>query len=483
MIAQGLAAPHVMANKLTRHDPEPYRMFRHIKYLGKIIADTISTPNSRLIVNMGPRMGKSELISRWTPAWFLALDPSKRVLIATNTGDLARMYGGKVRDVLSEHASLGVKITSDTSAKDDWETDVGGGMRAVGVEQSVMGRGANLLIIDDPYASWAEGQSGATRRKVLEWYQATANSRLEPGASVIILHHRMHTDDLTGKLLAGEDGKIWRQVSLPSIAGPNDPMGREPGEALCPERFSATELEAKRIAMQWSFDALHQQQPRKVKAGAAYSHFSAEPYPTGNVDHTIELRPDLPLQISVDFNINPGMHVYLGQFDPIADALTCTHEIHGPGMSVQMAMAALDRLIASLPHKWKEVEIYGDSANPRAITTGVTGYQIIVEALARMGLESSMRVPKNHPAVVDRLNVMNYALRDANGPDGHGAVRYRVHPRCERLIRDFASVQMDSKGAIDKSDLDLTHGSDAEGYRVWRLRGMRIELPKGRYGV
>jgi len=477
--SQGWAAPHILANQLTRQSAEPFRMFPHVRFLSRIIAAAVNTKDSRLLVNLGPRTGKSTLISEWTPAWFLSLNPTKRVLLATNTSPLAKFYGGRVRDILNANPILRVKLKDDTVAKDEWATTQGGGMKTVGVSESVMGRGGNVLIIDDPYASWSDGQSGTVRNGVYNWFRATASSRLEPGATVIILHHRMHAQDLTGQLLAGEDGHRWKHVSLPSLAIAGDPMGRAVGEAICPERYTASQLTAMRVQMGAAFDALHQQNPHLVAAGAAYSRFTPE-----NIDNAITLRPDLPLQISVDFNIVPGMHVYLGQFDPVADVLTCVHEIHAPNMSVQASMAALDRLLASLPHRWASVELYGDSSgSARSVATGMTQYQLMLQSLSKMGLEVSLRVPAANPKVIDRLNTVNYALRDADGPDGHGLIRYRVHPRCTRLIRDFTGVQLDSKGAIDKSDPDLTHGSDAEGYRVWRLRGQRIELPEGRFGV
>jgi hypothetical protein len=479
VLDHGWASPHTLASTLTRGNAEPYRLFPHVCFLGRIIADAVCTPDSRLIVNLGPRTGKSTLISEWSPAWFLTLNPTKRVLLATNTSPLAKFYGGRVRDILNGNPDLGITLKDDTVAKDEWATTKGGGMKTVGVSESVMGRGGNLLIIDDPYASWSDGQSSTVRRSVYDWFRATASSRLEPGASVIVLHHRMHTQDLTGQLLAGEDGHRWKHVSLPSLAGQNDPMGRKPGEAICPERYTAAQLEAMRVQMGPAFDALHQQNPHLITAGGAYSRFSPE-----NIDHTVTIRPDLPLQLSVDFNIVPGMHVYLGQHDPIADVITVTHEVHKPNMNLMGAMAEIERIVSALPSKPSQVEVYGDSSgSARSISTGITQYQIVIQALERMGINAVMRVPRANPKVTDRLTTFNYALRDADGADGHGKVRYRINPRCTRLIRDLTAVQCNADGSLDKSDPDLTHGSDAEGYRVWRLRGMRIELPTGRYGV
>lgn len=459
IVSSGLAAPHLLGHKLTGGR---YRLYPHVCYIGREIAKAVAKGDSRLIINLGPRWGKSELISYWTPAWFETMWPHKRVMIGCNSNPLASLYGGRVRNLFNEHPSLGVEVCDDSSAKAQWLTSRGGGMKAIGVDEAAFGFGADLFIIDDPYATWADAQSPTTRKGVLDWYTATAESRLEPNATVIVLHHRLHPNDLTNALTTGPDGERWKVISLPSLALENDPMGRKPGESLCEERYSAAQLRAKQKSMRGMFEPMHQQNALALAAGGAYSRFGPH-----NIDNTVAFRPDLPLHLSVDFNIAPGMHVMLGQFDPIADQAWTIDEIHASRMSVEGACAELPRRLSALDARPTKIEVFGDPAgSSKWAGTGQSQYDILAKGLQPLGIETAFRVANSHPPVVDRVNTFNYTLKDIDT-----TVRYRVHPRCERLIRDLAAVQLDAKGGIDKSDPDLTHASDGEGYRIHELRG------------
>ena len=469
LISGGLLAPHLFARQ---HDPA-YSLYRHIRFLGNLIASTIGIRGGRLLVNMGPRHGKSELLSYWTPAWHTAIWPHRRVLIGTHSSPLAEHYGGRVRDLFSERPQLGVKIDDSTRAKSEWRNTRGGGMKAIGVGEGAYGFGGDLVIVDDPYGTWGDAQSPANLRHVYDWFKGTLLSRLEPHATVIVLHHRLHPHDLTHQILTGDDGNSWRHVCLPSIAVEIDPLGRSPGEALCPERFPATALEAMRKSMGPAFDVMHQQNPLALSAGGAYSRFGVH-----NISVSLAFNPGLPLDISVDFNITPGMHVEIGQFDPVRNIAWVLDEIHGPRMSVDVAVAKLILMVQSMPESPTELRIFGDAAGAaRWAGTGQTQYDILLSGLQRMGIPISVRVPRANPAVVDRVTIMQYGFRDIDGE-----VRYFVHPRCENLIRDLTMVQADPIKGIDKSNPELTHASDAEGYRMYELRGMPpIDFEPGRF--
>lgn len=470
-IRTGLAAPHLLGNILSGGR---YKVFPHVCHVGREIARTVQAQNGRLVINMGPGTGKSELISYWTPLWFQARYPGRRVIIGSASSPLATTFGGRVRNAIEEHSQLGLKLTGDTTAKDEWITTCGGGMKAVGVEKAVIGFRCHLFIIDDPYGLWSDAQSPTYRKNVADWYSATVSNRLEPGGSVIILHHRMHPQDLTNYVLTGEDGSRWKHISLPSLALENDPLGRKPGEAICPERFNEVQLEAARKEMRWSFEPMHQQNPLAMAASGAYSRFGQH-----NIDHHAAFTASLPLHVSVDFNISPGMHMVLGHFDPAHDQAWAFDEIHGSRMSVEGACAELGRRVGILPAPPSKIVVYGDPAgSSKWAGTGQSQYDILAKGLQPIGVPIEFRAAAGHPPVVDRVNTFNYTLRDIDG-----TVRYRVHPRCERLIRDFVSVQLDAKGGIDKSDQDLTHASDAEGYRIHELRGFggKMNLPKGQF--
>lgn len=235
----------------------------HIDLLDRAIVETIEV-GARLIVEMPPRHGKSELGSRYTPAWFLGTYSGRRVMLCSAEGELATGFGRRARDLLLEHGQsvFGVRVRSDSAAADRWDiAGWNGGMLAAGIGGSITGRGADLLIIDDPVKSVEDAESATMRERTWEWYCGTALTRLEPGAAVIVIMTRWHEDDLGGRILDNDRGE-WRVLRLPALAEEDDPLGRAPGEPLWPERYSVDELERrKRDVGRRVFAAEYQQRP------------------------------------------------------------------------------------------------------------------------------------------------------------------------------------------------------------------------------
>lgn len=245
---------------------------RHLEYVSEKIAQIKERP-IRLIISMPPRHGKSELCSHYTPVWFLREYPWKRVILASYEYNFAAIWGGKARDTIMSNPDIGISITKDTKAKTSWNiTGYGGGMFTAGVGGSITGKGADLLIIDDPVKNAAEAQSIVYREKAWEWYRSTAYTRLEPGASIIIIMTRWHDDDLVGRIIK-EEGDNWDYVCLPAIAETNDPIGRSEGEALWPARFPVRELVGpltkkkpiREIQGTYWWPALYQQRPTEAE--------------------------------------------------------------------------------------------------------------------------------------------------------------------------------------------------------------------------
>lgn len=221
-----------------------------------------------LIVQAPPRHGKSQHIARWTPTWYLGHHPHHRVILATYAASLSKTHGRFVRDRLSQFGPWFPSWTglrADVASQTEWETSHGGGMVAAGVGGPLTGRGANLLIIDDPVKNAEEAISSRVREAHWDWFHSTAFTRLEPGGKVVIIMTRWHQEDLVGMLVQkaqDELGMAVRVLDLPAISEPDDELGRAPGEALWPERWSLESLEAKRAAMPlYWFLALYQQRP------------------------------------------------------------------------------------------------------------------------------------------------------------------------------------------------------------------------------
>lgn len=211
----------------------------------------------RLMITMPPRHGKSELASRRFPAWFLGRNADKQIIAASYNSDLANDFGREVRNIVHSPefgALFSVALAQDSKAANRWHTDAGGMYVAAGVGTAITGRGADVLLIDDPFKDREEADSELRRQRVWDWYTSTAYTRLMPGGAVVVINTRWHDDDLSGRLLAAEGGDKWEVISLPAID-----MG---GAPLWPEWYPLERLEQIRAvlpARDWN--ALYQQNP------------------------------------------------------------------------------------------------------------------------------------------------------------------------------------------------------------------------------
>ncbi|MGE5194927.1 MAG: phage terminase large subunit [Deltaproteobacteria bacterium] len=248
-------------------------MAPHLAAIDRAIIETIlGRTEPILVIEAPPRHGKSELVSRYLPAWFLGVFPDRRVMLAGYGAGFARSWGRKARALLLEHgrAWFGVEVSRDERAASEWGLrGREGGMVTAGVGGPLTGRGAHLFVVDDPIKNAEQAQSRIIRDNHWDWWQSTASTRIEPGGCAIIIATRWHYDDLSGRLIqaaeAGEGAPV-RRLRLPAIAEENDPLGRAPGEALWPARWPIERLEKTRLqkdAAWWQ--AMYQQRPGRGK--------------------------------------------------------------------------------------------------------------------------------------------------------------------------------------------------------------------------
>lgn len=208
---------------------------------------------------MPPRHGKSELASRRFPAFYLGRHPEKQIASISAAAPLADDFGREVRNLIQSdeyRAIFDLRLAEDSQAKNKWHTKQGGIYYALGIGSQFMGRGADAMLIDDPFASMADALSELERKNVWDWYTGTAYNRLQPGGAIVLINHRMHEDDLSGRLLAQQaaGGDKWEVVELPAID--ND------GVPLWPEAYPLEALERIRSNSQPRFwSALYQQRP------------------------------------------------------------------------------------------------------------------------------------------------------------------------------------------------------------------------------
>ena len=226
-----------------------------------------------LIVEMPPRYGKSLTLGRLFTLWHMGRNPNHTCLLIAHTADLSEAHSRFVRDIAADSCfqSLFPPRLSRTKAEEkewEWAPPHRGGLLAFGMTGSIVGRGANLVIIDDPIRSYTQAMNDTQRDKIYDIYQHVLYTRLEPYAAVILLSQRWHNDDLIGRVVKNTPPEKYVRLTLPALAVDGDALGREVGAPLWPERYNLEQLEEirKHIGIHaWS--AMYQQQPITAEGG------------------------------------------------------------------------------------------------------------------------------------------------------------------------------------------------------------------------
>jgi predicted phage terminase large subunit-like protein len=248
----------------------------HLNFISRKVQYIIETPcppgkYKLLIFSCPPRHGKTELISKHLPCWFLGKYPDKRVIMSSYASDLATDNSSMARDLFEEWGPIlwNVHKSEQTFKKNEWKTNKGGGCRAVGIGGGITGFGGDLFLIDDYLKDRQEAYSQLIRDGIYNWFSWAAMSRLHPGATMIIMATRWHDDDLIGRTLKTQDENPLfdiTYINLPAlkVEGHADPLGREDGQSLWELRYSAELLNnIKKSPSVGSivFDALYQGNP------------------------------------------------------------------------------------------------------------------------------------------------------------------------------------------------------------------------------
>jgi predicted phage terminase large subunit-like protein len=219
----------------------------------------------RLMVLMPPGSAKSTYTSLLFPVWWFTQHPTSSVIATSHTTSLAEHFGRQVRELVREYGDrLGYHLHASRHAAGQWQTTERGEYFATGIRGPLIGRRADLVIIDDPVKSEAEADSLLLRDRVWNWYRFDVTTRLKPRGRVVLIMTRWHMDDLAGRLLAQHPAE-WRVLRLPALAEENDPLERPPGAALWPEWEDEAALQRKRETIgERAWSALFQQSPRPI---------------------------------------------------------------------------------------------------------------------------------------------------------------------------------------------------------------------------
>jgi predicted phage terminase large subunit-like protein len=251
-----------------------YKFGAHLKRLGHLLMQVETNEKNRIAVSMAPRMGKSQMISIYYPAWYLGKHPDHKVIVASHTADLAVVMARKVRNLINtaEYKAIfpQTNIAADAKAAAQWNTTKGGEYFAIGVGGALAGRGAHLIIADDPLSE-QDIKAGNTSSldSTYEWFSAGLRTRLMPEGKICVLHTRWHQRDLIGRLIKdsamNEGGDSYETFEFPAILNEGTPEEK----SIWPEQWSLEALQQTRASMHhimWQWYAQYQQNPTAAEA-------------------------------------------------------------------------------------------------------------------------------------------------------------------------------------------------------------------------
>ena len=253
-----------------------YKVGRHHRILADQLMALEDGSKDRVCVNIPPRHGKSQLVSIFYPAWFLGRNPGKKVMMVSHTTDLAVDFGRKVRNLIASESYVEifpeVALAVDSKSAGRWNTNFGGEYFACGIGSALAGRGADLLLVDDPHSEQdVINGNFSVFEKAYEWFTFGARPRLMPGGRVAIVQTRWHREDLTGRgtndMIKNELADQYEIVEFPALLNAEDADGKPIMKPLWPEFFDLAALERTKASMpafQWN--SQYQQKPTAEEA-------------------------------------------------------------------------------------------------------------------------------------------------------------------------------------------------------------------------
>jgi predicted phage terminase large subunit-like protein len=256
----------------------------HLRYLAELLESVERRERSRLLVTLFPGSGKSTLLQAFV-SWHLGRRPGAQILAASNSELLAERNSRFARDLFANPRwpFPDVSLNKDTTAVHRWSTTSGGSFTAFGAGSIITGWRADLLLLDDVQK---DALSISERDSLWEWYSGVLLDRLNPGGAIVLINQRWNSDDIVARILDAPDGHEWEVVRLPAIAEANDPLGREPGESLWPEKWPKEELERRRASRPRKFECQYQGNPVPLEGDFFDTEWFKQRYDAAPTDFT-----------------------------------------------------------------------------------------------------------------------------------------------------------------------------------------------------
>ena len=258
------ALPTAFVDWIGKAKPEHLWTYPHFTAMQGLLDRVTAGDLKRVYFQIPIRHGKTEHNTIGYPVYRLERNPRTRIIVGSYNQRQADKFSREIRRLAK---ARGVPVSGERDAAGEWETEAGGGVRAVGAGAGVAGVNADLIVIDDPIGSRDEAESPAHRDRVFDWITNDLLARTEPHTAVLLTMSRWHQDDPAGRLLERQRD-LWTVLDLPAEAEPNDPLGRGPGDPLWPELRGREWLDEKRVELlEYGFASLLQGRPRPREGG------------------------------------------------------------------------------------------------------------------------------------------------------------------------------------------------------------------------
>jgi hypothetical protein len=456
----------------TRYTKEDYLVNWHHKVLCDKLNKFANGGIKRMMVFLPPQHGKSELTSRRLPAFMLGKNPNLRIALCAYNATFASKFNRQVQRIMCEPGYNEIFPDTRLNAKNVATDSKGAYLRnseqfevinkngsfiSVGVGGGITGNPVDIALIDDPIKGAEEAGSQTYREKVWEWYTTELETRLNNDSQILITLTRWNIDDIAGRILENSklpNSRKWEVVVFPRIkvdnSNPEDP--REIGEVLWSEMHSLESAMEAKQRNPAKFEALQQQDPKVMEAGAEfYKGYKQEIHA-----RPVTYNSSLPIHISLDENVNPYITATLwqgvGKKVYMFDEICLAH----PKNTIRMLA---NEFAMRYPAHTAGVFVYGDATSLKADTKLEKGQNFFTLFCGYISkYRPSMRVPRSNPSVAMRGNWINDMLE-------MGDDRIIIGENCHKAMEDLQFLKEDSDGTKSKKkEKDIRTGISYEKY-------------------